>query len=326
MTSRSILVLTNSGDATSDYLVSSLRQGGLQVVRYDTDLDIVDTRFSYSNGLPVMSWKSHELQPASFSILIYRRPQPFQPAIGGDPTHMRHVADEWAEVWEGFLGHIPTEKWINHPARNFVASHKVEQLTRAQRCGLNVPETVVTSNEDEARQFCRRISAGVVVKPMASGYLERRRQPGDTVIYTRGFTDSHHGLLKEIGACPVLFQQRIDKSLDVRVTVIDDHYSFISLKKHDLTGDQILDIRRDNMRDVEYSPVDMPERDLESLKSLIRGYGLRFAAIDFAVDRVGKWYFLELNPNGQWAWLDIQAGFNIAENFVSALNSSEVED
>ena len=49
-------------------------------------------------------------------------------------------------------------------------------------------------------------------------------------------------------------------------------------------------------------------------------YELRFGAIDMVVSAAGDWYFLEINPNGQWAWLDMTAGTNIAASFLQAFS------
>jgi hypothetical protein len=35
-----------------------------------------------------------------------------------------------------------------------------------------------------------------------------------------------------------------------------------------------------------------------------------------AVDREGKWIFFEINPNGQWAWLDLMGGLDIGALFL----------
>ncbi len=57
------------------------------------------------------------------------------------------------------------------------------------------------------------------------------------------------------------------------------------------------------MEDVSYRVIDLPPEGQSKIRALMAHYGLRFAAIDMAVDTEGKWFFLEVNPNGQWAWI-----------------------
>jgi D-alanine-D-alanine ligase-like ATP-grasp enzyme len=51
---------------------------------------------------------------------------------------------------------------------------------------------------------------------------------------------------------------------------------------------------------------------------MVRDMRLRYAACDFSVDHDGRWYFLDLNPAGQWAW-DSPVGDDIAEALADAL-------
>jgi glutathione synthase/RimK-type ligase-like ATP-grasp enzyme len=46
---------------------------------------------------------------------------------------------------------------------------------------------------------------------------------------------------------------------------------------------------------------------------------LRFGAIDFICDTSDNYWFLEINPNGQWAWIENQTQAPIANSIVSEL-------
>jgi len=48
-------------------------------------------------------------------------------------------------------------------------------------------------------------------------------------------------------------------------------------------------------------------------------YGLNFGAIDLIVDPDGEFFFLELNPNGQWAWIQQATGRRIREELCRGL-------
>ena len=232
---------------------------------------------------------------------------------------MRHVAGEWSEVIEGFLAHIHESLWINHPARNTLASHKIEQLSRAAQHGLAVPRSLVTNSVHQAEEFILSEKNGVVVKPLATGFIERADPKRDTVIYTSQFTDRHLSILGEIECCPVLFQEMIKKVIDVRVTILDGVAAATGMRAIENDGIQRLDIRRNNMSDVEYSKVVPPQKVFAGVESLSQSYGLRFATLDFAITESGQWFFFEINPNGQWAWLDLCGATDIAGLFVKQL-------
>lgn len=315
------LILTNSGDATADYLCGRLSSAAVPHCRFDTDTALAAIRLTLTDGDLHVSWNGQTIRPGDVGTIVYRRPKPFAPPVSGDAAQQSHASDEWAEAMEGFLAHVPPERWINHPPRNFVASHKVEQLTRARACGLTVPAWLVTSDADTAKRFLNTHGPEVIAKPLASGYIERASPGDDTLIYTQSINPLHAHLFERLAACPVLFQARVNKVTDVRMIVVDDRITAVSLTAIDPDGSQRLDIRRDNMRDVRYAPLSVPSRVAHAVAGLMRGYGLRFAAIDFAVDADGHWTFFEVNPNGQWAWLDLAGASDIGAAFVDALRN-----
>jgi len=65
---------------------------------------------------------------------------------------------------------------------------------------------------------------------------------------------------------------------------------------------------------------DVPEPVRHGVRELLRGLGLRFAATDFVVTPAGEWYFLDLNPNGQWAWIEQETGLPICAAIADALS------
>lgn len=60
----------------------------------------------------------------------------------------------------------------------------------------------------------------------------------------------------------------------------------------------------------------------QGLESAIRGYmeqlGLNFGRLDFLVDEQADWWFLEVNPNGQFGWLDPDDRFGVYSEFAKA--------
>jgi hypothetical protein len=312
-----LLVVTNSEDATADYFCRRLRRARLPFVRLDSDTDVRRLRVAYDVRGARLRIRGRWYAPSDFSNVWLRRPRPIAPTAGRDTAERHHVAAEWGEALEGFLGHIPIRQWINHPTANVLASHKLEQLTRAQSLGLAVPRTLVTQDPAALRAFWHS-ATGIIAKPLASGYLERENSRGDTLIYTSevGLRHLHHA--ESVRACPTLFQVRIAKRYDVRMCVIDREILAVAMER----SDRALDVRRDNMEGVAYRLAVPPARTVRAARRLVSSYGLRFAALDFVVDSAGTWYFLELNPNGQWAWLDLVGGADFAGQFCRALSAS----
>jgi glutathione synthase/RimK-type ligase-like ATP-grasp enzyme len=318
-----VIVLTNTLDATANYLVPILDTAEIDVVRFDTDDLVPRLKGSYRSGNASLRWNNRKISPGDIEHIWYRRPDRLTSQLFGDTPEGNYARLEWTEFVECFLAHIPQSKWMNHPARNVAASRKLQQLTLASKIGFAIPDTLITQDPQELRDFFDQHEGQLIVKPMSTGYVERPDESCDTLVYTNRVQKNQLDDLADLVNCPTLFQQFIQKKSDVRITVVDDEIHAVELLASDEFGNQRCDIRRNNMVDVSYQAISLPPTVHQSIRDLMRHYQLRFGAIDMAITPNGEWVFFEINPNGQWAWLDLTAGTSIAESFISAFTSKQ---
>ena len=81
----------------------------------------------------------------------------------------------------------------------------------------------------------------------------------------------------------------------------------------------LIDWRLADQRD--FRSHDLPVDQQEACRDLIQRLGLWFGAIDLAVNGDGYW-FLELNQNGEWGWLQATVGLPIVDAIVEELLSA----
>lgn len=321
-----ILVLTNSLDRTADYLCEFLDREGVPLWRLDTDLLANQIKFYYRDWQVSIVTAGRAVTPDLVAHLWYRRPANIAidvPAIGSEADYL---SSEWAEAIEAFLAHVPRDRWMNHPARNAKAQNKLEQLGRARAMGFRVPRTIVTQDIQDLTEFWTRCNGKLVAKPLASGYVDTGRPETSGLVYTSVVSQDDVDNPDMLVTCPTLFQEQIEKSLDIRVCVVDEALHAVGMKRIPLSGFADVDIRADNFRNVIHGKVLLPPDVCCKLVRLVHSYGLRFAAIDLVMTSDGSYVFLELNPNGQWAWLDLLGAADIAKSFLSAFRVSEVPD
>jgi glutathione synthase/RimK-type ligase-like ATP-grasp enzyme len=314
-----LLIISNSLDETANYLCKHLSKFGLKYVRFDSDFTPGTIEVEYSKESISLKIGNNIISPSQISNVWYRRPKPINLSLGNNNRENDHINREFSQAIEGFFAHIPEHKWMNHPVNIVQASHKFEQLTRATDFGLTIPNSLVTQSSGSLKAFWKETNGDIVIKPIASGYLEGTEEGKDSVIYTSVVQTHHFENLNQLVNCPSLFQEKIDKRIDIRINIIDGNIVACCLKKKDQKNDQqIVDIRRDNMHGVEYSLTKIPDKIQNALVTLIQSYKLRFAAIDMAVTKNDEWIFFEINPNGQWAWLDILGVTNMKELFIKS--------
>ncbi|HXI12026.1 MAG TPA: ATP-grasp ribosomal peptide maturase [Thermoanaerobaculia bacterium] len=270
----------------------------------------------YANAAPALEISGAVLTPDDVQNIWLRRPKPVSIPARDDAAEHAHVVNEWGEALEGFLAHVPRAKWMNHPVNNVAASHKLEQLTRAEAYGLAAPRTLVTQSNAELRGFWSEMNGRVIVKPLASGFLEREDGAHTSIYTNRVEADQLESPV--LSTCPTLFQEEIEKVYDVRLTAVDDVLTAVALRRDDVDDP---DVRRDNMRHVHYEVVQIPLATAAAVRALLHSYDLRFAAVDFGVTERGEWVFFEINPNGQWAWLDLVGVTHLWQNFDDAFHA-----
>jgi hypothetical protein len=312
-----LLIITNSTDTTADHLAAKLVRSGVPFVRFDTDECLGALRLDYRAAAPRLHLDGVAYAPGDFSNVWYRRPERLRLPNPAKSPEAEFTLDEWSAALEGFFAHIDVGRWVNHPAREAVASHKLHQLTRAVEIGFTIPDTLVTQDPVELREFFVLHGGRVIAKPMASGHVDRKGDGADSIIFTNRLRAEDIENCAELTGCPTLFQAEVHKRSDVRITVVDDAVHAIELTASDPDGFQRCDIRRKHMEDVRHASVSLPAEVRDRVMALVRSYGLRYSAIDMAVDERGEWVFFEINPNGQWAWMDLKGVSDIASSFVA---------
>jgi glutathione synthase/RimK-type ligase-like ATP-grasp enzyme len=316
-----ILIVSNVQDATADFFEKQLAVRGIAYVRLDTD-DLrarqIDFAISGTSTTAHLQLSGQVVSLSDVESIYYRRPRAPELADVEDFGVRMWMQNEFRRAWGGILNSARQIRWVNHPLAISAASYKPEQLARAARAGLAVPETVITNDPTTALKFCRRMEWNVVVKPIGHGEIRGDIPETDRLVYTNRFGEAEAGLLERIAECPTLLQAHLTKTCDVRVTVVDDSCLAVALHSQERLVSRV-DCRRENMSGMRYSPLELPDRLAAQLVALARSYELRFAAIDLVLDRDGTFWFLEINPAGQWAWLEQEIGVPISAALIRCL-------
>jgi hypothetical protein len=96
-----------------------------------------------------------------------------------------------------------------------------------------------------------------------------------------------------------MFQAQVDKAEDWRATVVGDQVFCVRIDSHGGPLDW-----RENYAGLSYCVVVPPPEFVDAVRRFLARFDLSFGCFDFAVAKDGTPYFLELNPNGQWSWID----------------------
>lgn len=223
----------------------------------------------------------------------WRRPQPYTVQPGISPDVVSFTYSECHEAVAGLWAALNLN-WVNRPDLDEIAHHKPYQLAVATQVGLPVPRTVITNNPDVARRFIAELGPEHTVYKTFLASEQCWRE-------TRRVRHDELDLLDSVRLAPVIFQEYVPAIADVRVTVVGERMFPAAITP--APGGYELDYRMD-MDGASFEPAELPLSTQQGIRALMERLGLVFGAIDLRRTLDGRYVFLEVNPAGEWRFVE----------------------
>jgi hypothetical protein len=326
--SRNILIVTQKCDQHADCLIPLLQRMGHRPIRLHlADIPLRSTlafTFDSSGWSGTIQVDDHLIDVSTIHATWWRKPLPYR-LPSELPERQRVFAQlELDAALHGVWG-VLNCYWMSFPGFIRLASYKPDQLKRAADLGFEVPRTVITTDPALVRALYEQCNGAIVYKVISDPMLGISARLGEVydqctvgvgsdrqpiidlrradikVTYTTPITATQLDMLDAIKLAPCLFQEYIPKRLELRVIVVGDDVfvAEIHSQAHERTR---VDWRHYDVR-IPYRKGALPADIAERCVALTRGYNLHFSAIDLILTPDGRYVFLEINPNGQWLWL-----------------------
>lgn len=307
-----IVIVTDVVDGHVDPVIKLLVAMGHEPVRLnspDIPLNVaMAVRFDgagWTGTIRVLS-NGRVVDVAGIRSVWWRKPGPF--GLPDDlPAWEREFAtDETHHATRGLWSALDCH-WVSRPELIERASYKVEQLGRAARLGFDVPRTVVTNDPARAREFLDGCPDGAVYKVLTDPFLRLGRhldrvpdaEVTPVTVMTRRVDEAMRSALDSVRTVPCQFQELVAKRSELRVTVIDGEVFCAEVQCPESAP---LDWRVDGPN-VDWRAARPPDDVARRCVALVDSYGLAFGAIDLIVTPDGRYVFLEINPNGQFLFV-----------------------
>ncbi len=316
-----ILIITHSSDNESPLRVArALEARGARSYRFDTDLFPTEVQLSLDEaGGGRLSGPAGELALGDVSAVWYRRN-----AIGkGIPKDMEPQLrapslEESRRVVLGMMASLGVFQLdaMEHLRR---AEHKPLQLKLARALGMDVPRTLMTNDPEAVRAFAASCPGGIITKMMAS-FAVYDAEGREQVVFTTPLTPEQLEDLSGLDLCPMTFQERLVKRVELRVTVVGDRVMAAAIDSQALPMARE-DWRREGVALLDaWKPYALPEALRVRILRLMDALGLNYGAFDFVVTPEGRHVFLEVNPAGEFMWLLRTPGLPIDEALADVLS------
>lgn len=321
-----VLILTQEFDPTVDPVIRGLTARGAEVVRIDLSYfpgRLTVTASDFDGGRRLFRYRDREVDLDRLASVWYRRPTRFD--FGAEMGEAeRQFAHKEAMQGVGGLLRATECLWVNRPDVDAVGELKPYQLALARRLGLRAPRTLLTNDPEEVAALVKRADRPIVYKALSGGVIH---YPGGfpSGLLTTMVGDELHEHLDRVGHTMCMFQEYIDKADEVRLTVIGNTYFPVTIRSQDRETTRVdwrgeFDDPESDYRPLPYGDYrPLPDEVVDKVQALLGRLNAVYAALDFIVTPDGEYVFLEVNPSGQFMWMQYELGLGMSDCMAELL-------
>ncbi|RMZ59530.1 ATP-grasp ribosomal peptide maturase [Chryseobacterium nematophagum] len=215
------------------------------------------------------------------------------------------------------LEHVP---WINpYENERKIDGNKMLQLKIAKKNNIPIPETIFSNEEEKIKTFFNEYGNGKVIAKL-HGVIAKTMN-GENLFSTTIIDESTLEHISDIIYCPMIFQPYIHKEYELRIVYVDGEFFTGRINNKENADWRIA------QGDYFWEEYELPENVKVNLDAMMKEMGLYIGAIDMIKGEDGHYYFLEINPQGEWGMLQKDLNFPIAEriadHLIKRINTNE---
>lgn len=196
--------------------------------------------------------------------------------------------------------------------------NKLRVLQKANEAGLRTPATIITTIKSELEAFAKQY-LNIISKAISDVKAFEYKDEGYIYTYTSDVNDFDS---IEDEFFPTLFQEKIQKKYELRIFYLHGNiYPMAIFSQNDKQTKT--DFRNYNYqvpnRNVPYK---LPKVLSIKIKKLMNMIGLDTGSIDMIIDKKNNFFFLEVNPVGQYDMVSYPCNYNLHREIAKYLSDA----
>jgi len=286
-----------------------------------------DWSLSYQNGEVVVSAINREFGINEIqSVFVRRVPNidSFEKCVASTfAEYATYIAQQEFSLFSDCLAILDMYVPFVNPLATSSKSGKAIQGKAANEVGFITPATYIGSNPIAAQKFCNdQISAQkeLCTKPISN--IKVAIDGAQKTRFTEKLSPNNLIDLDSLTHCPIIFQGYVEKSYEIRATVIGSKIYAAKIDSQIAGGQTAIDWRRYNIPKTPHSKYKFPLEIEQKIFALHERLGLIYSSFDFIRTPSGEYVFLETNPYGQWLWIEDLTGLKISEGIAEYLSTA----
>jgi glutathione synthase/RimK-type ligase-like ATP-grasp enzyme len=274
--------------------------------------------YEFKDQRMTVYYRGHPL--TDVSGVWYRRPSPYTtndiPVVEEEKAYAFSAMNQQVRA----LNYLLQEAlWISKVDAIRKANSKPLQQVVASQLGFNIPDTLYATDPKRAEEFVRQEKTAIAKTP-ATAF------PTSKLAFSKVVRPEDGLDYRGVRMDPFIFQALIKPANELRITVVGSQVFAATVGGLEAYGGS------SEFRDWRYGHVDggftakaydLPQKLNKQCVALVRKLGLEFGAIDIILDEQGKYWFLEINPNGQWGFIEEKTGQPIGKAIAENLKAGK---
>lgn len=299
---KKILIITSTVDFTVDYIIDRYKNK-CEFYRINIDkFNEYEFDMNFEKGFNVKNryWNINE---SEISSIYYRKPM--LPDLSEfEPSYIKMISKDIIYFINGLVDSFKG-KVLSKPCILRKTENKVYQIMIAKEVGFCFPESSIGTCKEKINGIIKK---GGIIKPLTTG-----KMVNDNLCEIIQTSKINNIIKEDISMTPLYIQKYINKDCELRITIINDKVFAVKIKAYNNIDWRI------NQEKNEYELTSIPVQIEKKCFKMLEKMNLRFGAFDFIIDELGRYIFLEVNPNGQWLWLEEKLNLKISNEIVSYL-------
>lgn len=317
-----ILCITHSRDFYNiDLFFDYLTAKGIPYFRLNSDKLNHDQKISISqNSFELTDESGKTIKAEDVKAVWHRKSWMIDIPEELDDAYRKIFLKEYSTLRYNLFTMLENVPWINpFENENRIDGNKMLQLNIAQKNGLIIPETLFSNDAEAITGFFHTYGNGKMVAKL-HGVISKS-MGGENFLSTNIIDENSIQDIADIEYCPMIFQPYIEKEYELRIVYLDGEFFTGKINNSENADWRIA---RGNYFWSEYH---LPENIKTSLTAMMKEIGLYMGAIDMIRGKDRKYYFLEVNPQGEWGMLQKDLDFpiaqRIADNLIKRMKTNE---
>ncbi|MBK8639152.1 MAG: hypothetical protein IPN92_13080 [Chromatiaceae bacterium] len=314
--------MSDTFDAHADLVCSQLTESKTPYFRLNLDTEsLKNTKFHWAfDGFTIES--NRKSTSSQYIKCVWARRAFVELSL--DEANLSNPGIKiWKGEWDrGLIGLYQSLKdipWLNRLDKSYKADNKFFQYNLAKEIGFSLAPTITTNDKSRLVEFAKQQNQ-VVIKMLHQGfYLDSDGKNKGMYVNKVKATDLDE--FGEMGENPITLQKYIEKSYEVRYTVVGNEHHVCKIDSQKSSRANV-DWRRYDLAHTPHSLLVPPPEIRGMVTSLMQNLGLEYGALDFIVSLDGEWFFLEVNSMGQWLWIENLTGTKISRSISKWLISN----